>query len=851
MEILIFRLKQFFLVFTLIIVSALFADTLKGQQTATIFGVVTDLDTKEPVEFATVYIKGTNNTSETDSYGEYTITIPSEEVATLVVTRIGYKEAEYRVKKQSTGAKRNINIKLVPEVSDLNIVIRESKIEDVGMVREEVTEFKKLPTASGNFESILPHIALGASGGTGGELSSQYNVRGGNYDENLVYVNDFEIFRPQLIRSNQQEGLSFPNIDLIRDVSFSSGGFEARYGDKLSSVLDIRYKRPEDFGASFSASFLGASAHIEGSKKLGANAYNKLRYLIGARYKTTQHLLGSLDVAGEYAPQFGDIQSMITYDITKDLQLGVLGNYNRSLYNFIPQERVTATGQFTQIVQLSSVFEGQEEDGFQNAMGGVSLTYLPERDKNPLYIKLLASYYDNYESENFDILGFYRLSQVEFDLESEDSELNEVGVLGVGTQHVNARNRLANTIANAEMKGGIELQGDSDNQNNFIQWGLKYQAEDISDRLSEWERIDSAGYSLPYNEEAVELSEVIKSENDINSYRLQGYVQNSFSLLSPDRYELKLTGGVRLHHWSYNGETNVSPRVQLFYQPLNWQKDVTFKLSGGLYYQSPFYREIRRPNGIINPDIQSQKSLHLVAGMSYDFLWKKVSRSKFRLITELYYKKLDNLISYEIDNVRIRYSGENDSDGYVAGLDLRINGEFVPGAESWVNLSFLQAKERIKGIEHKKFFAGDTVASIQNYVPRPTDQLFNISIFFQDYLPKNENFKMNLNLTFGSGLPFGVKGNNREFRNIFRFKAYQRVDIGFAYQLWHESKRANRPNHLLRGFSNAWLSFEVFNLMDILNVGSNVWIKTVGKQQYSIPNYLTSRRLNLKLKVEI
>ena len=835
--------------FLIVLVGLLCLASMAYTQT-TLFGVVKDIDTNEPVEFVTVYIKDTNVTAETNSYGEYSLEVDSDKIITLGFTRVGYDDAEHKIARLAKGTKRNLNIKLVPSVSDLEIVIRESKLEDVGMVREEVTEFKKLPTASGNFESILPHIALGASGGTGGELSSQYNVRGGNYDENLVYVNDFEIFRPQLIRSSQQEGLSFPNIDLIRDVSFSSGGFEARYGDKMSSVLDIRYKRPEEFRASASASLLGASAHIEGSKKLGANAFNKLRYLLGARYKTTQYLLGSLDVAGEYTPNFADIQTFISYDVSKDFQVGFLGNFNRSQYNFVPQSRVTATGLFTQVLQLSSTFEGQEVDGFQNMMGGVSFTYLPERDKNPLFIKLLASYYDNFETENFDILGFYRLSQVEFDLSGEGST-EEVAILGTGTQHLNARNRLENTIANVHLKGGLELQSEDDSKNNFIQWGLKYQREDINDRLNEWERLDSAGYSLPFNEDAVLLSEVIKSENSFNSFRLEAYLQNSFSITRQDRYDLKITGGVRASHWSLNGETIISPRIQFLYQPLGWERDITFKLSSGIYAQPAFYRELRNPVGLVNTDILAQRSTHFVAGMSYDFDWKKVSRKKFRLITEFFYKKLDNLISYEIDNVRIRYSGDNDATGFVTGLDLRINGEFVPGAESWVNLSFLSAKERLNGVQHLGFDSGNVEPVEREYVPRPTDQFFNIAIFFQDYLPQNENFKMNLNLTFGTGLPFGLRGDNQVFRNTFRFKQYQRVDVGFAYQIWNESKRKEKPLHMLRDFKSAWITFEVFNMLDIANVGSNIWIKTIGDQQYAIPNFLTSRRINLKFKVDI
>jgi hypothetical protein len=832
-----------------LIFSLSFVCLLDAQNTSRVFGVVRDIDTDDPVEFVTVYLKGSNNSVETNAYGEYALDVPAGKDLTLVFSRIGYLETEFKLMAMAASRKRNINISMAAQVSDVDVIIRSSKIEDVGMVKEEVTEFIKLPTASGNFESILPHIALGVSSGTGGELSSQYNVRGGNYDENLIYVNDFEIFRPMLIRSSQQEGLSFPNPDLIRDVSFSSGGFESKYGDKLSSVLDVRYKRPEKFAASASASFLGASAHMEGSKKLGPNAYNKLRYLAGARYKTTRYLLGSLDVQGEYIPNFADLQAFLTYDFTKELQLGVLANYNLSLYDFTPTERVSASGLFTQVLQLTTLFEGQERTGFENSMGGLSLTYIPERDRNPMFIKLLASRYDNYESENFDILGFYRLSQVEFDLEGEGS-LDEVAVLGVGTQHLFARNRLESQVTTVQLRGGLELQSENERSNNFIQWGIKYQEELIDDRLSEWERIDSAGYSIPFSESEVLLNEVIKSENSISSYRIQGFLQNSYSFTSPDRFEVKMTAGARVHHWSFNGETNISPRFQLFYRPLSTDRDITFKLAGGLYVQPAFYRELRNLQGIVNPNLTAQRSTHFVAGFSYDFDWLQRSRKKFRLITEAYYKKLDNLVSYDIDNVRIRYSGVNDASGYVAGLDLRVNGEFVPGAESWVNLSFLTARESLNGVQHLKRSFGATEDEEVDFVPRPTDQAFNINIYFQDYLPQNKDFKMNLNLAYGSGLPFGQRGNNTIYRNTFRFKAYQRVDIGFSYQIWDESKRDAKPYHLFRFTRNSWISLEVFNLLQIANVSSNVWIKTVGNQQYAIPNFLTSRRINLRFRTE-
>lgn len=822
-----------------------------AQNEAVVFGTVSDLDTKEPIEFVTVYAEGNTDAVETNEYGQYRLLVEPHMEHTIVFSRVGYHEAKTNLLAMRNGVKRNINIKMASQMSDVEIVIRESRIEDVGMVKEEVTELKKLPTSSGNFESILPHIALGTYGGSGGELSSQYNVRGGNYDENLVYVNDFEIFRPQLIRSSQQEGLSFPNIDLIRDLSFSSGGFQPKYGDKLSSVLDIRYKRPDETRLSLSMSLLGAGAHIEGSKRIGPNAYNKLRYLIGARYKTQKYLLGTLDTKGEYLPSAGDIQSWVTYDFTKDLQIGWLGNFNQNQFDFIPADRSTATGFVDFTYQLTTVFQGQERDYFKNGMNGLALTFLPEKDKNPLYLKLMGSYYLSEESENFDILGFYRLSQIETNLGSENAG-QEIQLLGVGTQHLYARNSLLTQIYNAEHRGGIELQSDNINADisNFVQWSVKYQNEEMDDVLNEWERLDSAGYSIPFLEDELLLNEVLKTENVIRSSRMSGFLQNSYTLFKPERFELKLTAGARATYWDLNGELNISPRGELLYKPANKENEISFKLASGVYYQPPFYREMRRPDGSINTDLKSQRSIHFVAGMTYDFLWKTVSDKKFKLISEVYYKKLDNLVSFEVENVRIRYSGENDSDGYVMGADLRINGEFVPGAESWINISWLQAKERLEGIDHLAVAFGDTVVTSVNYVPRPTEQTFNLALFFQDYLPKNENFKMHLNLQFGSGLPFGVKGDNVVFRNPFRYKFYQRVDAGFAIQLWDQNMALHKPHNPFRFTRSTWLSLEIFNMLSIRNVASNTWVKSIGEQQLAVPNFLTGLRLNLRLKVE-
>ena len=812
-------------------------------------GKVIDALSEEPIEFVTVYVKGTNQLSETNSQGNYQLNGRFSLPVELIFTRIGYKEAAITFNQALPGQRRTIDVNLVGIDTDLEVIVTESRIEDASMVRETVQELKLIPSTSGNFESILPHIALGTSSGTGGELSSQYNVRGGNYDENLVYVNDFEIFRPQLIRSSQQEGLSFPNIDLIRDLSFSSGGFEAKYGDKLSSVLDIRYKRPDQFRASAQMSLLGASAHLEGSKQIGNSSYNKLRYLLGFRYKTSRYLLGSLDVEGEYAPNFTDLQGYFTYDLNKDWQLGFIGNFNRSKYNFIPESQATALGLIDFALQLSSVFEGREVDSFTNGLTGASITFIPQKDNNPLFAKLLVSNYLSDEAERFDILGFYRLSQIETNFGSENAG-QEVAILGTGTQHNYARNFLFSRITNVEQKGGIEFQSDDSESSHFLQWSLKYQNEYIDDKLDEWERLDSAGYSLPFSEESVELTSVYKSTNELNSNRFTAYLQDSYTYLNEDKHELKINLGTRLSYWDLNEEILFSPRAQILYKPLGLDNDLSFKLAGGIYYQSPFYRELRRTDGSINRNLKAQKSLHLVGGLTYDFYWPKISDKPFRLIAEMYYKKLDNLISYEIDNVKIRYTGENDASGFATGLDLRINGEFVPGAESWLNISFLRTRESIRGIQHLKREIGDSTAIEVANVPRPTDQLFNVSLFFQDYLPKNENFKMHLNLIVGSGLPFGVKDNNRVFRNTFRYKAYRRVDIGFSWLMWDESRNASSPHHPLRFSKNAWLSLEVFNLLQIDNVASNTWIKTIFEQQYAVPNNLTSRRINLRFRID-
>ena len=747
-----------------------------GAQEITIQGKVTDQDSDEAIEYVTVYVEGTNINAETNLEGKYTINVPRQRSIVLVFSRIGFQEARMNIR--ANRHRYNQDITLRSSVEEVEVTISDSKLEEREMIREDTEVLKLLPSTTGNLESVLPHIALGARSGTGGELTSQYNVRGGNYDENLVYVNDFEVFRPQLLRTSQQEGLSFPNIDLIRDLSFSSGGFQAKYGDKTSSVLDIRYKRPTTFQGSASASLLGATAHVEGSALGNEDNPHRFRYLVGYRYKTNRYLLSTLDTEGEYNPNFHDVQAHLTFDISKDLQLGAIGNYNTSAYDFTPTSRSTALGLTSFAIQLNSVLSGAESDRFKTGLAGVSFTYIPERAKNPLFLKFLASTYRGQEREAVDITGRYSLGQLDANPNSETFE-EVIGTLGTGTQQTFARNRLFSRITSFQLKGGLEIQQSNSNKSHFLQWGTTLRSEFFNDSLNEWERLDSAGFSLPFDTTQVVLQQVLKAANILDSHKLTGYIQDTYTALGDEDQELKLTVGSRFSFWSYNDEFNISPRFQLLFKPKS-NKDISYKLAGGLYYQTPLYREVRRLDGTLNEDIRSQRSIHLVGGIASDFFWERMSDKPFRLILEAYYKKLDNLISYDIDNVRIRYSGENDASGSVLGLDMRLNGEFVPGAESWFNLSILRVRESLFGIQHQRFDQSESTFVDVSEVARPTDQLVSMTIFFQDYLPRNENFKINFLLTYATGLPFGIPENNQVIRNTFRFKDYIRVDTGLS-----------------------------------------------------------------------
>lgn len=829
----------------------LFSDIILAQSGIILKGHIKDQESGIPVELATVFVRNLNISTESNDQGNYQLNIPgSPPEIILEVSRIGYKTASFRLNQISLSSTIVIDFELVVENSTMEVIIRESAVRTGGMIKENIEALKLIPSTTGNFESILPHIALGTTSGTGGELSSQYQVRGGNYDENLVYVNDFEIYRPQLVRSGQQEGLTFPNTDLIRDLSFSSGGFQARYGDKQSSVLDIKYKRPDSLRGSVSASFLGATSHLEGSHRLGKSNYKRFTYLLGARYKTTRYLLNSLQLKGEYLPDFADVQAYFTYDLNKSWQIGLLGNYNTSVFRFTPESRSTATGLINFTLRLNANINGAEIDNFKTGMAGASLTYIPERKRNPLFIKFLGSAFQSLEKETFDIISDYRLSVIDAGFGSETAG-RELLLLGDGVQHTYARNILWLRVNSLEMKGGYEYHpAHTENKTHFIQWGLRARQENILDRLNDWERLDSALYSIPHNENAIVFKRVLKTRNELESTRFAAFIQDEYSIQKSNAGETRLTLGVRSGYWTLNKELFFNPRAQLMFKPGSWDKNISFRVAAGLYYQPPFYRELRSPEGIVDQNLESQKSMHLLSGFTWDFV-KGKNKIPYRLITEVYYKKLWDQIIYDIDNVRIQYSGQNDNKGYITGLDFRLNGEFVPGAESWFNVSFLRAREAIHGVQHQKREKGQPEGVEVKDVAKPTDQFLTISTFFQDYLPKNENLKVNLNFTLGTGQPFGLPGNNRIYRNTYRFPAYHRVDLGFSYLIWDEKWKSKHPKHLFKFAESSWLSLEFFNLLKVSNVASNTWFKTVYGNQYAIPNYLTSRRINLKYKIAL
>lgn len=841
-----FHSACWYISFTLTLLFVLAGFRSEAQTFAKIYGKITDTR-NQPLELVNIAVLGYPGGVTSAKDGTYELRVAAQKPITVIFSFVGY-ESDTLVTTLRPDEKLRYDRSLKQVAMLLPYLVVEDKaLRNTNLNRIDPRTASIITSASAGIESLIKTMPGVVSNN---ELSSQYSVRGGNYDENLVYVNDIEIYRPFLVRSGQQEGLSFLNSDLVSSVLFSAGGFDAKYGDKMSSVLDIRYKRPHEFAGSASASLLGATFHVEGASK-----NQRFSYLAGVRYKSNQYLLNSLETKGDYKPRYFDLQSLLTYNISKKIEVSVLGYAASNLYMLVPESRETNFGTLTNPLRLKVYFDGRESDSYSSYMGAATVNFKPSENLN---IKWIVSGYNSRENESYDILGQYWIQL----LENKPDSIEVVENKGIGSYLTHARNRLNINVFNAENRYTL-ISG-----RNFTQWGIKYQHEVINDRINEWMLVDSAGFSIPYspgvpgmpgNLTDFNFYYNLKTSADITSNRYTGFIQNSWDL-DGDSTRLTLTTGIRFQYWDYNKQFLLSPRATISYKP-NWQRDILFRFSTGYYYQPPFYRELRTMQGQINPEIRAQKSVHFVLGSDLNFrAWER----PFKFVTEVYYKMLRDLVPYEVDNVRIRYLGYNDSDGYAVGIDMKVNGEFVKGVESWASLSVMKTEENLFDDYYYEYYnqsgeriiAGVTADQVitdslkvePGYIPRPTDQRVTFGLFFQDYLPMNPTYKMNLGLYFGTGLTTGAP-NTPLYQHIFRMSPYRRVDIGFAKQIiGNEAGSSSRT--FFRSLKSMWVTVEILNLLQINNTISYMWVRDFDGNQYGVPNYLTSRQINLKLSVE-
>ena len=800
----------------LLVISLLFlmnASLLFSQQLSTIQGRITD-EAGEPLTGATIINLTTKKGTHAGQDGIFQLRLPANQKVLLEFSFIGFKKDTISVI-PDPGVPVEINIKLKLAPGQVGEVVVESWYDQAEALQQiNIRSAEHLPLPSGNIESLL--TTMGAS--SRNEMSSQYSVRGGNFDENLIYVNGIEIFKPMLVKAGQQEGLSFINPALISSVQFAAGGFDARYGDKMSSVLDIKYKRPATFGGSASASLLGASAHIEGTA-----LSKKLTHITGIRYKTNQYLIKSLQTEGDYKPNFLDVQTFVTYDLLNNLELSFLGNIAVNTYHVIPQSRETAFGTYQQPLNFKVYYEGQEKDRFATLFGALSMDYhLSEK----ISLALTGSVYNTSEKITYDILGEYWIDQLDNTPGSEtagDSILN----LGYGGNLIHARNYLDARIYNLTHKGSYR------SGMNQMNWGASLQYDDFNDRIREWEMIDSAGFSIPQSDQEIILQHVVKSQNHLTSYRFSGYVQDMISV-DAGNHKLLLNGGIRFNYLSSNNQLLISPRIRAYLIPA-WSERISFHAAAGWYHQPPFYKEMRDPEGRLHSELKAQRSVHFIAGTNWDFtMWER----PFRFSAEAYFKKLDHLVPYIIDDVEIQYLPQYTAKGYATGVEFKINGEFVPDAESWATLSFLQTREDREGDNYGSY-------------PRASDQLVNFGFFFQDYFPNNPSYRLHLNIYYGSRLPYNSTDYDNP-RRYYHLQSYRRIDIGLSKSLMTDRNGKIRTSNLIRDIT---FSVEVFNLFGFKNQASYQWIKTVSNQEgipniFAVPNYLTGRLLNARLSVK-
>lgn len=811
--------KRYLSIITIVFFLAISLSVFSQNKTALIKGKITN-EKGEGLDLVNVGIINVNIPigATTNQKGEFSFSVPANKDLELAISYIGYATKLYKLRLKPNEVKE-INFSLVRSSTTLQeIEIREDNTREEGVTRIKTDWAKNVVGPTSGIEGLIKTFE-GVS--STNELSSQYSVRGGNYDENLVYVNDIEIFRPFLIRSGQQEGLSFVNSEMVGDILFSSGGFDAKYGDKLSSVLDIKYRKPQEFSGSASMSLLGGSLHFQGL--LGS----RMTYQLGYRNKTNKYILGSLDTEGSYYPVFNDLQAYLTYDLNEKTEIAFLGNLADNKYQFIPRTRETTFGSVFRSYKLKVYFDGQELDRFSSMFGAFMLTHNPNKN---LQLKLIASGFGTDETESYDIQGQYWLYETQMGETDNDSTLFD---RGIGTYIEHARNRLVANIYNIEHKGMRFYD------NGHLSWGLKYQYELINDKMNEWKMVDSAGTPVgtlpdipgvinPQNPPM--LQNIYKSFNDISSSRISAFAQRQWRFYR-DKGEWYFNAGARTQYWTFNNEVLFSPRASVSFKP-KWKRDWLFRFATGVYSQSPFFREYRDYEGNINHSIRSQKSIHLVLSSDYNF---RMFDRPFKFLTSAYYKYLWDLIPYSIDNVRIRYSAQNNSKGYVSGVDVRLFGEFIEGIDSWVTMSLMQTKEDIEGDNH-------------GFVPRPTDQLFNMNVSFQDYVPKMPYLRVYLNFNFGTGYPFGPPGTER-WQQDFRMPSYMRADIAFTFRIKDENTKWAQ-NNFMRYLKKIWLNVEWFNVFGNRNVISYMWVSDYEGRYHGVPNYLTPSQVNAKLTIE-
>lgn len=774
----------------------LLASLSSFAQTFTLKGKVTD-DEGNALELATVSCMEQAAVTMTNLQGEFKITLRSADSVLVKFSMVGYN-AKTRLLRNP---KNTQTIQIQLHSMELGgVTITEKRRQTEQMEQLDIKDTKGVPSASGNVIEELIQQQAGVS--THNELSSQYNVRGGSFDENFVYINNVEVYRPLLIRSGQQEGLSIINPDMVEKVGFSSGGFAARYGDKMSSALDITYRRPKAFEASATASLLGASAFIGTSNK-------KFSMSHGLRYKTNRYLLGSLETTGEYRPNQLDYQAYITYEPNNRWTLEFLGNISENHYNFKPKDRETSFGTMEDVKSFKVYFDGQEKDIFRTLFGTAAIT---RHIGDSTHIKLLWSAFRTKEQECYDIQGQYWLN---------DTESSEQ--LGVGTYAEHARNYLTGNVQSLKLILNRQLR-----QHN-IEAGLTFKWEHIKEQSREYEMRDSSGYSIPHTSNRLDLIYALSSKQDLKSKRIEGYVQDVFRWHRDDTH-FTLNYGLRFAHWSFNKETILSPRVSLAIVP-GFNQDITYRFSTGLYYQAPFYKELRDTTkttnitvATLNKNIKSQRSLQFIAAMDYRF---RLKERPYKFTAEAYYKALSNLVPYNVQNVKVTYYGQNLCSGYAAGLDLKLYGEFVPGTDSWISLSFMRTQQKMNG----------------QWIPMPTDQRYAVNLHFTDYFPGTERWKMTLRLAFADGLPFGAPHRGLDTQS-FRAPAYKRADIGMSY-LAYQSDNINRI-----GLKRIWLGADCLNLFGISNVNSYYWVTDVTNHQWAVPNYLTGRQINGKITID-